>query len=219
MADQRACSYSFFEGTEKKVELAIDPSLPSLLELGDEVWAEVVGAAGATILSRIEDDRCRAYVLSESSLFVFSHKLILITCGRTRLPAAVTTLLDRIPPDKIRLFIYERKNELFPHRQPTSFFEDVELLNERLPGRAFRFGGEDGHHLYLFHLDRPFHDDPSDVTLEILMYGVHDAVREAFTSGRVSTTAETRRRTFRAPRRSLPQATRRGKSRPCSWPP
>jgi len=192
MADQRACSYSFFEGTEKKVELAIDPSLPSLLELGDEVWAEVVGAAGAAILSRIEDDHCRAYVLSESSLFVFSHKLILITCGRTRLPAAVTTLLDRIPPDKIRLFIYERKNELFPHRQPTSFFEDVELLNERLPGRAFRFGGEDGHHLYLFHLDRPYQADGEDVTLEMLMYGLAASTRELFQPRGESTAASVR---------------------------
>ena len=73
----------FFEGTEKKVELVIDSSLPSLRSRGDEYWNRIVRLAGARVLSKIANDSCNAYLLSESSLFVFDHKLVMITCGTT----------------------------------------------------------------------------------------------------------------------------------------
>ncbi len=50
------CDSSFFEGTEKKVELVIDPSLPSLRGRGDEYWERVVRVSGATIVSKIENE-------------------------------------------------------------------------------------------------------------------------------------------------------------------
>ena len=173
---------SFFEGTEKKVELVVDPSSPSLRGRGPEYWQRVVEAAGAEILSVVSNDRCDAYLLSESSLFVFDHKMLMITCGRTRLPAAVSAMLDSIPDEQVRLLVYERKNEAFPQRQPTSFFDDAEELGRMLPGRSYRFGDEDEHHLYLFHLDRPHAPEEDDVTAEILMYELDPEVRTAFRS-------------------------------------
>jgi S-adenosylmethionine decarboxylase len=173
----------FFEGTEKKIELLCDPSLPSLRQAGEEFWERVAVAADARILSRISSAVCDAYLLSESSLFVYDHKVVMITCGRTRLTGGVLEILGRVPPDKVQFFTYERKNEVFPHHQRTSFFEDVELLDRHLPGRAFKFGDEDDHHLYLFHLGRPYHADGEDVTVELLMYGLEDGARRRFRSG------------------------------------
>ena len=184
---------SFFEGTEKKVELVTDPSLRSLRELGEEFWADVARRAGATVLSKIDNGHCDAYLLSESSLFVFDHKMLMITCGRTRLTEAVLRLLEVVPPEQVRFFVYERKNEVFPHSQPTSFFDDVRTLNQQLPGKVFRFGDEDDHHLYLFHLDRVFEGADQDSTVEILMYGL-DA-RNEFGAGSASDTAAVRART------------------------
>jgi S-adenosylmethionine decarboxylase len=176
---QRKCTPAkpglpFFEGTEKKVELVVGEGAPSLRGFGQEYWSRVAERAGAQVLSRLGGRHCDAYLLSESSLFVYDHKLIMITCGQTELPEAVLEVLQRVPADQVRFFIYERKNEVFPHIQPTSFFDDVRSLSRVLPGRAFQFGDEDDHHLYLFHLDRAFDGEPQDVTVEVLMYGINE---------------------------------------------
>lgn len=169
-----------FEGTEKKVELTVAAGTPVLLDLGDEFWQSICRAAGAEILSRISSDSCVAYLLSESSLFVFERKMLMLTCGRTSLADGVLRLLETVPADQVEMLIYQRKNEAFPHEQPSSFHEDVRRMNEKLPGRAFRFGHEDEHHLYMFHLDRPFQSSADDVTVEILMYGLDEGVRRLF---------------------------------------
>jgi len=170
----------FFEGTEKKVELVVRAAQTALRSMGEAYWSRVATRAGAQVLSRLSNDHCDAYLLSESSLFVYDHKMIMITCGQTRLPEAVLNVLEDVPADKIRFFIYERKNEVFPHVQPTSFFDDMRILNEVLPGRAFQFGDEDDHHLYLFHLDRPYPDEAQDMTVELLMYGIDDRAARVF---------------------------------------
>ena len=171
---------SFFEGTEKKFELVLDGSQPSLRRQGRAFWTRVVERAQADIVSAMSNAHCDAYLLSESSLFVYDHRMVMITCGQTRLPEAVLEMLDHVPADQVRMFFYERKNEVFPHTQPTSFFEDVGLLNECLPGKAYQFGEEDEHHLYLFHMDRPFVQDEPDATFEVLMYDLDPQVRAEF---------------------------------------
>jgi len=186
---------TFFEGTEKKVELVIDPELPSLRQRGESFWRDIVVRARAEVLSCVSGSRCDAYLLSESSLFVFDHKMIMITCGRTTLPEAVLALLETVPPERVRLMIYERKNEIYPHRQPTCFFDDVRRLREPLPGTAWQLGHEDEHHLYLYHLDRCYEDDPDDATVEVLMYGLDDEVRTHFRTGDAKDTEAVRRRT------------------------
>jgi S-adenosylmethionine decarboxylase len=171
-----------FEGTEKKFELVVEPGAPSLRRFGEDYWRAVARRAGADILSRISNAHCDAYLLSESSLFVLDRKVVMITCGRTRLHEAVLALLEDVPPDTIRMFLYERKNEVFPHDQPTSFFDDVRMLNRRLRGQAFQFGHEDEHHLYLFQMEGSAGDEVEDPTFEILMYGLNAVVRERFRS-------------------------------------
>jgi S-adenosylmethionine decarboxylase len=169
-------SNGFFEGTEKKVELIVSDRAPDLRRLGEQRWREIVAAARANVLSRLTTDHCDAYLLSESSLFVFERKMLMITCGQTCLVDAVAELLKDIDAEDVRFLVFERKNEIFPQHQPTSFDEDARALNDLLPGKALLFGAEDDHHLHLYHLNRPFEGEAGDVTTEILM---HDLDRDA----------------------------------------
>ncbi len=185
----------FFEGSEKKVELTVDPSFPSLRRLGHGYWIDVARSAGADVLSTISNGECTAFLLSESSLFVFDRRLIMMTCGRTSLHHAVLTLLEQVPAERVQTLLYKRKHEVFPHDQPTSFFDDVRVLNERLPGRAFQFGNEDEHRLYLFHLDREFVGATQGTSVELLMHGLAPGVDREFRLAYRGTTPEVRRAT------------------------
>ena len=177
----------FFEGTEKKLEVVTSAPSPSLRALGPGRWGEIVGRAGAAVLSTVSGDRGDAYLLSESSLFVFDHRALIITCGQTNLPLALLELLEDVPEESIEMLFYERKNEVFPHGQSTSFFDDAARIGSRLPGTARCFGDADEHHLYLWSLERDGAppDGSSiladgDTTLEILMYGLGEDIRRVF---------------------------------------
>lgn len=169
-----------FEGTEKKFELTVGDAGPGLRALGDAYWAGIVELADAQVLSKISNDSCDAYLLSESSLFVWDRKVLMITCGTTRLPRAATALLQQLNLDHLTGFFYERKNEIFPHLQHSSFLEDARQLARSIPGRAFQFGHRDEHHLNLFSLEREGGARADDGTVEILMYGLDDEVRDRF---------------------------------------
>ncbi|MBI3296627.1 MAG: adenosylmethionine decarboxylase [Elusimicrobia bacterium] len=173
----------FFEGAEKKAELVVVPGSPSLRALGRPFWEGVVLKARAKVLSTLSNADCDAYLLSESSLFVWDERALLITCGRTTLVPAVLELVDRVGSDKVAALIYERKDQIFPEYQPTNFLDDARVLGAVLPGKAVRFGEEDEHHVCLFHSDRGFKPDTRDVTLEILMHGIDARARAAFFKG------------------------------------
>lgn len=171
---------TFFEGPEKKVELVVSPRSTSLRSLPESFWDSVVVASRARILSKICNHACDAYLLSESSLFVYDDHLTMITCGQTRLVDGVRRMLEVIPQDAVSLVIYERKNEFFPERQATTFREDARALQQLVPGQAFRLGGDDAQHLCLFASERPYAPDPMDTTLEILMHNLDERVVRRF---------------------------------------
>jgi S-adenosylmethionine decarboxylase len=173
---------SFFEGPEKKLELVVTPDVPPLRSLGDEAWRRVVEATGAKVLSVLRTEHCDAYLLSESSLFVFDDWLVLITCGQTTLVDAVPVLLELIPKESIAFLVYERKSEHFPEHQPTTFHEDARRLQAMLPGRALRFGDEHGRCVQMFHTSRPYTPEKNDPTLEVLMHEIDAEVAEQFAS-------------------------------------
>ena len=170
----------FFEGPEKKVELVVVPGFPSLRSLGEHTWRGVVNAARARVISALRNDHCDAYLLSESSLFVYDDYIVMITCGGTTLVDAVEALLDLIPVESVALLIYERKNEHFPERQPTTFYQDAQRLGRLIPGRALRFGEEHGHYVEMFCTTRPFVPERDDPTLEVLMHGIDERVIARF---------------------------------------
>lgn len=176
-----------FEGSEKKVELVVSPSVPSLRKLGRAFWEQIVEQAEAKILSSISSDSCDAYLLSESSLFVWDGHFTMITCGRTTLVNAISSFTSHVGKDNIESLIFERKNEYFPRHQKTDFYEDCEKFKELFQGKAFRFGQADDHHLYLYHIDKPYKPTPDDCTLEILMYDIQGRGKEVFACSGQST--------------------------------
>jgi S-adenosylmethionine decarboxylase len=177
---------SFFEGSEKKLEVVVTPDFPPLRSLGDGAWRGVVEAAGAKILSVMRSEHCDAYLLSESSLFVFDDWFVLITCGQTTLVDAVQQLLQLIPTESIAFLVYERKNEHFPEHQPTTFQQDARRLQTMLPGRALCFGDENGRYVQMFHTTRPYTPEKNDPTLEVLMHVIDQEVAARFAPQQVS---------------------------------
>jgi S-adenosylmethionine decarboxylase len=167
-----------FEGSEKKIELFAQGA--EFRRRPAEFWSALVETAGAKILSKISNGSCDAYLLSESSLFVWDDRITLITCGRTTLVRAALFLLDKIGEKAMDFFSYERKNEYFPRQQQTDFYKDVKLLQKAMKGSAFRFGSFDEHHLLLYHMEKPFTPQGMDCTLEVLMYNLQGQAKEIF---------------------------------------
>ena len=176
---------AFFEGSEKKLEIVVSPHL-KLRERGPDFWNRVVQVAGAHVLSKIENRQMAAWLLSESGLFVWGDRILMITCGRTRLIESALFLIDQFGVDAIVSLIYQRKNEFFAKEQPTSFLEDVRQLKSHVPGKAMRFGEMHGHHNLIFHLDRDYTPKKEDRTLEVLMYDISDASSRFLHSGKKS---------------------------------
>ncbi|CAO1626030.1 unnamed protein product [Parajaminaea phylloscopi] len=57
-------------------------------------WEEMLDLVHCKVLSVVEGDHFDAYLLSESSMFVFPHKIILKTCGTTTLLLGLQRILD-----------------------------------------------------------------------------------------------------------------------------
>lgn len=178
--------HSFFEGPEKKVELVVHPGTRSLRQLGRDRWDAIVAAARATVLSTISTESVDAYLLSESSLFVFDDHATMITCGRTKLVDAALAMVETVGADQVALLVYERKNEHFPERQSTTFLEDAARLAELIPGSAHRFGAEHDHRIEMFVSAADYRPDAGDVTLEVLMHGLDADRAESFAAGPAS---------------------------------
>lgn len=163
-----------FEGSEKKLEVIIDRNGIDLRALGLSFWTSIVEASAAEIISCISSQDCDAYLLSESSLFVWPDRFTMITCGQTKLIDAATLFIKQAPYPIASLF-FQRKNELFPQMQHTNFEEDVRMLQGLLGGEIYHFGEQ--HYNHIFHyeastlLENKYYAQ-EDTTIELLMYNL-----------------------------------------------
>ncbi len=172
----------FFEGSEKKAEIIIDAQQLSLLQdFNDDFWSKMVEQCQAKILSSVVNQSCRAFLLSESSLFVWQDRLVILTCGNTRLVNAVEYFVKQVPAAAILQVIYQRKNEYFAYAQPTNFIDDVKQLKRYTDGKAYRFGEMYSHHNYLFHSLHPYQAAKDDITYELLAYQISEDASEHLT--------------------------------------
>ena len=60
-----------FEGSEKKIEIVVSDSIGDLRSRGRKYWEKIVSKCNAEIISEVKNDDMIAYLLSESSLFVW----------------------------------------------------------------------------------------------------------------------------------------------------
>ena len=169
-----------FEGTEKKCSVTLQKSAPDLRKLGDDFWTEMVEACAATVLSTLRNEVCDAYLLSESSLFVWQDRLVLITCGQTKLVESILYFLDHVNVSHIAQMLFQRKNELYSEMQHSNFASDVERLQKRVQGVQILFGDTFGHRAEVFHLEQDFQSASEDRTYELLMYAIDGTSSQYF---------------------------------------
>lgn len=109
-----------FEGCEKRLEMQFEQrGGASMRAHSVSAWIDVVAAAGAVVLSHTEETEFDAYVLSESSLFVYDACVVLITCGQTRVFAAITGVLKLARSSQMALstLCYSHRDFAFPQLQ------------------------------------------------------------------------------------------------------
>lgn len=167
-----------FEGTEKKLELIVENC--NLRSWGRSYFEQAIEKSGAKILSVISNDHIDAYLLSESSMFVYDDSIIIITCGKTCILNTFEFLIKKIKNDNILYFFYERKNPMFPKDQKYTFTEDARRLNKIIKGKAYVFGSIYENHVCLFHNDTNLSFDKINGTIEILMQDLPDETKNSF---------------------------------------
>ncbi len=172
----------FFEGNEKKIKIIVSSRAGNLREKGLDFWNYIVSESGAQILSSLHGSDCDAYLLSESSLFVWKDCFLMITCGRAVLIQSVISFLKEGDLFEIKSLTYERKNEYFPKLQKSNFFQDAENLNKYISGKTWQLGDQSEHHLMLYSYNNNSIPQTTDFNLKILMYDLQDSVRKLFSS-------------------------------------
>lgn len=156
---------------------------------------KICARARCTILSTISNRYLDAYVLSESSLFVYPYMLVLKTCGTTTLLRCIATLIDL--GRKLGLEIdwvgYSRKNfnfpgdQAFPHQ---SFHQELDYLYghrnlcQRLDGNGYTLGPVNGDHWFVFVADHTARtralEIDTDRVLNIMMFDIDENVAKFF---------------------------------------
>ncbi|KAL0054651.1 hypothetical protein WJX82_000445 [Trebouxia sp. C0006] len=125
-----------FEGSEKRLEVDFFPTTGSgLRSLSRSQLDQLLEHAGCCVVSDRHNEQFDAYVLSESSLFVFPHKIVLKTCGTTKILHAIPLLLQLAAstgcsPKRCK---YSRASFLYPHHQPEvyqCFDQEVAYLKQ-----------------------------------------------------------------------------------------
>ena len=138
----------FYEGTEKR--LFICTKGLNLLAFDDSFWIDLVAFAGAEIISNIKNNHANAYLLSESSLFVWENKLLLITCGNTQLVKAALFIQQQLSKEKIKTLIFQRHQPLKPQLQPTNFQQDRLMLEKQFNGHQLHWREDYQGDLFVF---------------------------------------------------------------------
>lgn len=186
---------TIFEGPEKTLEVCFAPGIGSGCRALKPAWIdEILGEARCSILSKVYNDYVDAYVLSESSLFVYNFKWVIKTCGRTTLLRCLSKLLEFTSQLEMRLewVGYSRKNYVFPDEQPsphTSFHEELNYLKSHqgaaFDGSGYVLGPVTGDHWFVYVADRCERptETATERTMNVMMFDLADDVRRAFYLG------------------------------------
>eukprot|EP00752_Nemacystus_decipiens_P012149 g10768.t1 len=186
-----------FEGPEKTLEVCFKPGIGSTAgcrALTRPSLDRMCSRAKCTILHQISNDYLDAYVLSESSLFVYPHKVVMKTCGTTTLLRCVATLLKAAFEEQglvLEWMGYSRKNftfpgdQLFPH---SSFQQELQYLGahahleKRLDGAGYVLGPVTGDHWFVYIADKCDRPDytATDRTINMMMFDMHPETAKHF---------------------------------------
>jgi S-adenosylmethionine decarboxylase len=186
-----------FEGPEKTLEVCFKPGIGherGCRALTRSQLDSICRRAKCTILSSISNDHLDAYVLSESSLFVYRSKILIKTCGTTTLLRCIPCLLKHAGRGlgmQLEWVGYSRKNYTFPGDQlwPHSNFEQElhylkshEHLSSRLDGGGYLLGPMTGDHWFVYVADKCDRPDftATDRTINIMMFDLQAEAAQHF---------------------------------------
>lgn len=181
-----------FEGPEKTLEVCFTPGVGDPLgcrALSAQSLDTMLAEARCRIVSKLSNAHLDAYVLSESSLFVYPHKLVIKTCGKTTLLRCLPQLVDLTEGLGLQLewVGYSRKNFQFPQDQPiASFEEELDYLKAHkglaFDGHGYLLGPITGDHWFVYVSDRCERPAASERTVNIMMFDLDENVEEHFFS-------------------------------------
>ncbi|KAM3755388.1 hypothetical protein ACB098_02G037000 [Castanea mollissima] len=188
-----------FEGYEKRFEVSFfepgifaDPGGMGLRTLSKSQLDEILGPAECTIVASLSNEYVDSYVLSESSLFVYPYKVIIKTCGTTKLLLSIPAILKLAEALclTVRSVRYSRGSFIFPGAQPSphrSFSEEVAVPDSYfgklgLGSKAHVMGcPEKSQKWHVYSASAELSRQPSPVyTLEMCMIGLDRKRASAF---------------------------------------
>jgi S-adenosylmethionine decarboxylase len=156
---------------------------------------QICARARCTILSQCSNKYLDAYVLSESSLFIYPYMLVLKTCGTTTLLRCIAILIEfgKQLGLEIDWVGYSRKNfnfpgdQAFPHQsfhQELQYLYSHRTLCERLHGNGYTLGPVTGDHWFVFVADhtkrRKALEIDTDRVLNIMMFDIDEQFAQNF---------------------------------------
>ena len=187
-----------FEGPEKTLEVCFLPGAGDVRGCRGLTRAQldcILEEARCTILSRMSNAHLDAYVLSESSLFVYAHKVVVKTCGRTTRLRCLRRLVQEATATlglQLEWVGYSRKNYCFPDDQvaPHGCFEDeLRYLKAHqgdaekvFDGSGYVLGPLTGDHWFVYVSDqceRPA-SSATERTVNVMMFDLPEDVRRHF---------------------------------------
>ncbi|KAH3680625.1 hypothetical protein WICPIJ_008196 [Wickerhamomyces pijperi] len=196
-----------FEGPEKLLEIWFYPNLEdvpagskTLRSISFDLWSQILDLVNCKILSIKSSKYMHAFLLSESSLFVYDHKLVLKTCGTTTTLYSLNAIFQLVKKELNWEFVlggaqqpykvfYSRRAFMFPDKQKSihkNWSSEVEYLNEFFTnGSQYLIGRIDNSqwHLYITDSNKEEPVVDYDETFEVLMTGIPaDKARDFVTS-------------------------------------
>jgi len=168
-----------FEGAEKRLEVdfVVNKDLPlGMRAISREQWDSLLKLVNCLIIGTTSNEYFDSYVLSESSLFVYSYKIMIKTCGTTTLLECVPRLLEYAEDLGIEVdyVTYSRKTFKFPSRQMDphrDFNDEISTLNQWFNGEGYTLGPVNGERWFVYVADVSYTaaQKETEQTIEILM--------------------------------------------------
>ncbi|GMM56976.1 adenosylmethionine decarboxylase [Maudiozyma humilis] len=170
-----------FEGPEKLLEIwfypdpcAIPDRTKTLRSIPVTTWTNILKLVKCEVLSIKSTECIDAFLLSESSLFVYDHKITMKTCGTTTTLFCLEELFNQVMTqlqwdcaegDKFNPYkvFYSRRSFMFPSKQRSihrNWNDEVDYLNKFfVHGKSYTVGRNDqGKHwnLYVTNTNKKF---------------------------------------------------------------
>lgn len=184
---------SGFEGPEKVIEINLVPNIgpennQGLRNLTEAEWTTILSAAHCNILCKKSNEYFDAYILSESSLFVYPYKCIIKTCGTIALLLVLPILRRSIRKLKLEFdwIAYSRKNFLYPEKQiypHLSMDQEIQFLDKYFKNvEAFVLGPLTSDHWCFYSADYSslYPKLKQECTVDIMMYDMDYSVSKYF---------------------------------------